>query len=274
MTAALAITATGWEARLALRYARRRERTVLTSREHRGPLLVQRPFYPEPGGVCHTYLLHPPAGIVGGDSLALEVAVEPAAEVLLTTPAATKWYRSDGRGAALTQSFAVAAAASLEWLPQESLYFDGAVARSRISVDLAPGARFLGWDIACFGRPRCAERFEHGLLDLRLDVHRDGRPLLLERTRAAGKPPGLRDAQVLATFVASGADHVALEAARTVCAAAGGCLAAATLRGDLLVCRALGGLVEPLARAWHDLWRCLRPLLLGRAAVAPRIWNT
>ena len=49
--------------------------TRLTTRAHRGPLVVQRPFYPEGPGVPHVYLLHPPGGIVGGDSLRVEVSV-------------------------------------------------------------------------------------------------------------------------------------------------------------------------------------------------------
>src|SRR5262245_10241542 len=86
----------GWEASLDLKFAARGARTVLARRASVGPLVVQRPFYPE-GGVAHVYLVHPPGGVVGGDQLRLSVLAEEGAHALLTTPAATKFYRSDGR---------------------------------------------------------------------------------------------------------------------------------------------------------------------------------
>src|SRR5947208_642250 len=115
--------ASGWQAELALRFARRRERTVVATRHQRGPLTVQRPFYPEGDGVCHTYLLHPPAGIVGGDDLRMTFALDPGTHALITTPAATRWYFSRGVDAQVYQRATLADGATLEWLPQETLLF-------------------------------------------------------------------------------------------------------------------------------------------------------
>src|SRR3954463_8923969 len=81
-----------WQAELRLRFAERDGKTFLVERSHRGPLVVQKSFHPE-GDVCHTCIVHPPGGVVGGDSLTLNVMAEPNARVLLTTPAATKFYR-------------------------------------------------------------------------------------------------------------------------------------------------------------------------------------
>src|SRR5262249_10650450 len=119
----------GWHAELALGFVRRSQRTVLASRRHRGPLTVQRAFYPEPDGVCHTYVLHPPAGIVGGDALSMSYDLGPGAHALITTPAATRFYFSRAIEAGIRQRACVGDGATLEWLPQETLLFDGAHAR-------------------------------------------------------------------------------------------------------------------------------------------------
>ena len=264
----------GWQAELSLRHAPRRGRTVLVSREQHGPLLVQHPFYPEAGGVCHTYLLHPPAGIVGGDDLTLNLALEPGAHALITTPGATRWYYSRGLHAQSQLYAHVDENASLEWLPRESLLFDGAHARLATRIELCGNARLLGWEILGLGRPACGEIFEHGQLDFRFDIMRDGKPLLLERLRGAGPIAGLREHTALASLVATPADASALEAARAVCSDAHEALCAATLIGDLLVCRGIAAQCAPLINFCTRLWSELRPGLLGRAASPPRIWRT
>jgi len=88
----------GWQARLDLRYsASAGERTVLSHRRHTGPLLVQKPFYPEGPRVCHSTLVHPPGGIAGGDRLELHVEVEAGAHAVITTPGAAKWVTPTSR---------------------------------------------------------------------------------------------------------------------------------------------------------------------------------
>lgn len=269
-------TATRWRALLELDYAAGPVRTYLRQWRHQGPLLVQRAFHPEPGGVCHSYVLHPPSGLVGGDELALAACLQRNANVLLTTPAATKFYRSSGATARMTQSLRVADGASCEWLPQENLLFDGARVRARTRVELDPGARFFGWEIACFGRPACDEAYTRGAADLGFELWREGRPLVLERLRTGGVAPaagaGLRGHAVSGSLLATGADRGALDCARAV--DAGTLLAGVTLLGDVLVCRALAPQAEPVRRWFENVWAQLRPRLLGRVAHSPRIWAT
>lgn len=275
MTASAEPLARGWLARLELGFAVEDGRTRLVHRRHHGPLLVQRTFHPE-GEVCHAYLIHPPGGVVGGDRLELALECRRGARALITTPAAGKFYRSAGGWAALQQRLAVAAGAALEWLPQEQIVFQGAKVDALTRVDLAVGAGFIGWEIACLGRPASDEGFGDGMLRQRFELWRDGRPLLLERLRLQGGGPelsaawGLGGASVLGTLVAVGADGAAEELAR----AAAGERAAVTRLGDVLVARYLGHGAERAREVFADVWAALRPVLFGREACAPRIWTT
>src|SRR5438094_9519722 len=111
--------AASWKARLSLSFARDGNRSVLAGRSHEGPLVVQKPLYPEGGAICHAIVVHPPGGIAGGDELALSATVGDGAAALLTTPGAAKWYRSAGPWA--KQSVAFDVEGTLEWLPQETI---------------------------------------------------------------------------------------------------------------------------------------------------------
>lgn len=266
-----------WQARLELGFRQAGNRTVLARRRHVGPLVVQRPFYPE-GPICHVYLVHPPGGIVGGDRLELQVDVEPGAHALLTTPAATRFYRAGPHPrATLTQSLTVRDGA-LEWLPQETIVFEGARARSTTQVELAGEARFLGWEIACLGRPANGEGFAQGELAQDFLLYRDGEPLLLDRLRLGGESAalaaswGLAGNQAMGTLLMYPARAVELAPLRQL--ARGGARHALSIVDEVLVCRALAAQAESLRQLFTALWLGLRESLLGRAAVAPRIWAT
>jgi urease accessory protein len=250
----------------------------MAARRQRGPLAVQRPFYPEPE-VCHLYLLHPPGGVVGGDRLRIGVDVAAGARALITTPGAAKYYRSAGATAVQEQHLRIAAGGLLEWLPHENILFAGARLRSRTRVDLSGGARFIGWDVHSLGRPVIEERFDRGSADLRWGLFRDGRPLLLERLRLGSAcdlsgPSVLRGFPVSATLIATGAAASDLDAARGSVDGPPGLPMAMTLLDDVLVARCLANGVEAVRRVFLRLWAILRPRLMGRAACPPRIWAT
>ncbi|GAB4512226.1 MAG: urease accessory protein UreD [Haliangiales bacterium] len=288
-----------WPASLSLALERRSHRTVLARCRHRGPLRVQRALYPE--DTCHIYLLHPPGGVVGGDSLDVEVAAAAGARGLITTPAAGKLYRSDRRWATLTQRCRVADQASVEWFPHENIVFDNAWARVTTEVELAPEATFIGWDITCLGRPASGERFAHGACIQRMSVRRGGALLWMEHNRYEGGAArmearwGLGGYSVCATLVAIaaqsviGADAAApatavapnvtawLSALRDELGRAPGpedAQAGVTALGPVIVCRYLGREAEHARAVLIRLWARLRPLIVGRAAVPPRIWAT
>jgi urease accessory protein len=268
----------GWRASLELGFEVRGGRTVLARRRREGPLAVQRTFHPE-GDPCHLYLLHPPGGVVGGDRLDVSVEVAGGAHALITAPGATKFYRSAGPRAHQTQRLQVAAGGTLEWLPHEAILFPGAHLRGQTLVELQPGARFLGWEILCLGRPVVGERFTEGSADCGIRVTCAGRPLLDDRLRVLDRaqldgPSGLRGLPVSATLIASGAGADDLAAAREVVAGTGPVVAGVTRVEDLLIARCLADGVEPVQRIFRALWGILRPRLLGVPACAPRIWAT
>ncbi len=269
--------ASHWRAELSLDFRRSDQRTVLSARHHVGPLLVQRPFYPE-GEVCHVYLVHPPGGIAGGDQLRLQVNAAAGSHVLLTTPAATKFYRAaPGRQAGLHQTLTVAGA-TLEWLPQESLFFCDANARVTTRVELDATARFIGWELGCYGRPEGDQLFTSGWVHQAFELYCEGRPLLLDHLRinaASGvlqAPWGLAGNTALGSLLAYPADASDVEAVRTLGDATTGL--AVSLVDRVLVCRVINPGGEAAKRLLLSVWQCLRPRLLNRVAISPRIWAT
>ncbi|UVL01667.1 urease accessory protein UreD [Pseudomonas sp. B21-047] len=263
----------GWSAYLQLRFSRRDDVTRLGARRHFGPLLVQRPFYPE-GAPCHVYVLHPPGGIVAGDRLELDIHLEPCSHALLTMPGASKFYRSIGPTARLAQRFHLGANSTLEWLPQDSIFFAGARASLDSRFTLAPGARLLAWETLCLGRPVMNERFDHGALDSRLHIEMPDDPGLYERLRIeGGQLDKLAGHPLLATFCATPADPALLEHVRALLDELDN-PAGATLLGSLLVIRLLDHDNQHLQHTLQRLWHVLRPAVIGLPACPPRIWAT
>jgi urease accessory protein len=273
---------TAWHACLDLGFERRGMDTILARRAHRGPLRVQKPLYPEGADLCHALVLHPPAGIAGGDRLEIDVEIGAGAQALLTTPGAGKWYRSAGAWAEQAVTLKVGAGGTAEWLPQESIVFDGARARMGVRVDLAEGARFVGLDMLCLGRRASGEAFDRGSLRLGTDIRLVGQPLWHERGQIDGGSPllaspiGLAGCTVCATVLAAGVDIDAdtLAACRAAAPREAGAQFGVTAMPQLFVGRYLGHSAEA-ARGWFiALWQHLRPTLVGRPAAVPRIWNT
>lgn len=270
--------AEGWKAELELELTRRPDKTVLSKRLQRGPLAVQRPFYPE-GDACHLYVLHPPGGVVGGDQLHIETRVASDASAVITTPGATKFYRSAGDQAFQQQSLYVDDGGSLEWMPQENIFFPGACCKLATDIHLQESAGFIGWEIQCLGRPANQEIFDHGQLRFSLRLFRNNRPLLLEHLDIAGKDSlsaisGLRNQPVLATLIATQADTLLLEALQEKFATPQNAHLGFTLLDDILLCRYLGPSTEQARNLFIKIWQHIRPLTIQREACPPRIWST
>ena len=274
-----------WQGSLALRYSRNRERTIAHDR-HEGPLRVLKALYPEGPGVCHHVLVHPPGGIVGGDELDIEATLDAGTHALITTPGATRFYRSNGAAAAQRATLRVAQGARLEWLPLETIAYSGCLAESRVVLALAPGAEAIGWDVLALGLPTAGEPFEAGHFTQHLEL--PGRWLERGRiaasdTRLLESPLGLAGLRVLATAWFAGGSplpdaqrEALLEAARD-CAGASPLAARCGVTGPhegVIVLRALAARVEPAMALLQQVRAAWRSLAWRLPANTPRVWQT
>lgn len=270
-----------WQARLSLSFEQRAQKTVLAHSLHEGPLRVQRAFYPESNGTSHLYVLHPPGGVASGDELRIDVKCAENTRALITTPGAGKLYKTRGPIARVEQTLKVANGACLEWLPQETIVFDGAEARVQTHVELDAAARFAGWELFCLGRPKSGERFDRGRLQTELRVSRAGRLCFLERGLYRGSDAllteawGLGGMPVFGLFVIADAraDESWVECARSAVDAEPN-LFSVTLLPGLILGRFIGISTLDARAAFERMFEALRPLYADAPAVPPRIWRT
>ena len=273
--------ATDWLASLGFRFAKRGKKTVLVDRHHIGPLLVQSPFYPEGDGVSHVYVIHPPGGYVGGDRIVTNIKVSTGACGLVTTPGATKVYRCGPRPP-VTQSLKMYIETNgiLEWLPQETIYFNDARINSSIHVDLCNQGEFLGWDISCFGRPASGETLQLCNIRQKFEIWRDSRPLWIERThftddcKVLNSRWGLQGYTVSGILVFTKRDDSLVRKIRDSVSTPSDALFSATALSEVTVCRYLGHHAEEAKNLLQIAWNIIRSDALGRNPVQPRIWNT
>lgn len=271
----------GWHAELELWFEHNSSATRLVRRRHLGPLAVQRPFYPEPDGCAHVYLLHPPGGVAAGDILTINCHLGDRSRTVLTTPGATKFYWAEQATSTQTTSITVGAGGICEYLPQETIVFNGARAAISTRVTLTGDARYLGWEIICLGRPACGERFERGEVRQRLEIFRDDRPIWFEQFCLKGGDAA-RDAAfafnaqpIVATMVYAGeADDDAVDRIRATQSGGRTSLLSVSRLDRVIVCRYLGGRMSEAKQMLRQAWEILREAGLGKAAAPPRIWAT
>ena len=273
-----------WLATLDLGFERDDNTTRLTRRQHTGPLRVQKPLYPEHPSTCHAIIIHPPGGVVGGDELHMQFDTGPRARAFLSTPGAAKWYRANGHRSRQQLRIRVGAGASLEWLPQETILFNAADVVFDTIIDLGTDASYIGCEILCFGRKASGETFDQGLVQQSMMIRREGKPLWLEQgalvagSRQMQSPLGLGGHSVCASLIAVGgaSSTVLLGALREQCAASSDGLGqyGVTQMKSVIIVRYLGNNSEVARRVMLAAWQVLRPALLNRDAVIPRIWNT
>ena len=243
-----------WRASLQLDFRHVQGKTIADKRSE-GPLVVQKALYPDGPQRCHAIVVHPPGGIAGGDELHLQTRVEREASALLTTPGAAKWYRSAGAWA--KQELSLDVDGSLEWLPRETIVFDGALADLRTVVSLKEGASYVGWEVMSLGR------FTRGRIRIDTRIMRGERMLFIETGEIEGggrlmrSPAGLGGRTVCGTFIATSEEKISVDGVAT------------TRLPGLLVGRYLGDSSEEALHAFAKLWKVLRP-----SAVEPRIWST
>lgn len=281
--------AMGWHAHLDLQYSRDGSRTTALDRHH-GPLRVLQRLYPEGDAICHHVLVHPPGGIVGGDTLALQATLAPGSHAVITTPGATRFYRSEGDIAHQQVQATLAPGTRLEWLPMETIAYSGCEAHNRLHFDLAPGAQMLGWDVLALGLPAANAAFTRGRFRQAITLPGvwQERGLIDASDRLLlTSPLGLAGHTVMASLWLAegiGAAHP-LDRPRTeaLLDAARGLIAASDLPAtagvsaphpSLLVLRALGHRVEPVMALLQAVRGAWRQLHWGLAPNPPRVWRT
>lgn len=277
-----------WQAKLLLDYRAEQGRTVLRHR-HDGPLRILKSLYPEGDAVCHNVIVHPPGGLVGGDTLDIYVRVGEGAHGLIGTPGATRFYAADDELATQRVHLALESGARLEWLPLEAIAYPGCRARNAWQATLGEGAELLAWDVTALGLPNANQPFTSGRFEQHLSIP----GLWLEQAlidaqdqRLLDSPLGLGGLRCMGTFVLACGSALARERREILLdtvrgamlawdtVANGGVRMGATCPNDrMLVVRAMAPLVEPLMAALQAVWRDLRPVVWGLPGVAPRIWR-
>jgi len=272
----------GWHGSLNLVFAQRHGATQLIHNRAQAPLKMQRPFYPEGPDICHSVMLHTAGGVVGGDRLSLNFQLEPDAHSLITTATASKIYRSNGLEARQNIQMQVAAGACLEWFPQETIVFNGAIYRQDLQVELAPGASWLGWEITRFGRSARGERFLQGEWRSHTEIWQQGRPLWIDRQWLQGgekmlnSPHGLAGQPVIASLSWVGATvspEIVGQARSLWTSVERQGEAGVTRLTSGLLCRYRGASTSEVRNWFTDVWQLLRLSFLGRPSCPPRVWQ-
>ena len=320
-------------------------KTRLYRRAHTGALVVQRALYPEPdnqAGICHIYVLYPPAGIADDDRLTLAFNLQSNSHAVITTPGAGKWYgqRQSLRSSQLsdlpksvegtqtttsndfdhpldndsgshiidtTLNEAVSAEQSidvrlddhaiLEWLPQESIYYDYSDSHANSRFYLAKTASLLTWDIAVFGRQAYQEAFANGHYANRLEIWRDGHLLVSEctsqqaNTRWFTSPLGLNNQHVHGSFWAIPSTEVIASELQNNPLKLGQYLDATIIEIRSLIdtqslpihcthnfqginCRYLGADVRACFEDFYQVRELIRSIWYALEPHRPRIWDT
>jgi urease accessory protein len=271
--------AEGWHGKLNLVYADRLNTTQLIYNHHQAPFKVQRPFYPEGEKVCHSVILHTAGGVVGGDRLSSNIHLKTNAQALITTAAASKMYRSSGLQARQTIEIQVDTDACLEWLPQETILFNGAIYRQDLRVELATGANYLGWEITRFGRSARGEKFLQGEWRSHTEIWQQGVPLWIDRQWLPGSEEifhshhGLFGKPIVGSFVWVGrpTSTEIVEKTRNLWNGEGN-VGVSQLQNGFL-CRYRGSSTTEVRNWFTAVWQMLRVDFLSRGNCVPRVWQ-
>ena len=273
-----------WHAKLALNYALQADKTSVHF-THDGPLRILKSLYPEGPGICHNVLVHPPGGLVGGDVLDIDVEVEAGAHALVTTPGATRFYKSNGKQALQRTKLKLQQGARLEWLPLEAIAYNACDAVNHLEFDLAEDAQLLTWDVTALGLPLAAQPFEDGVFE----QHIEWPSRFLERGVVNAQDDlllngdlGLAGHRCLASLIFASGTPIAraqrealLEASHELLGAApeGVWSGVTSPNENMLVLRCVSPVVEPVMMLWKKLWMLWRKEFWGLEGTAPRIWS-
>ncbi len=286
--AAQSMKAGEWHANLGLQIEQRSTGARLVSYKRNGPLHIQKAFYPEGQDMAHLYILHPPGGLVSGDSLTVNAQIGHNSAALITTPGAGRIYGSGKSVKHQVQhnNLRIAAHASLEWFPMETLFYSGSNGVSHTRIDIDDGGTFMGWDIASLGLPASDRPFTSGKVRQVMEIFHKGKLSWIERWRFNSKDHdflnsvvGLNGYSANGVFVAgpfSGElPEKLIKRLHSLCQTVSKNnhgVAGVTQINQWLAMRYVGISTTHAREYFTQAWRELRPELLNRKACPPRIW--
>ncbi len=275
---------TNWHASLSLQYSLAGSQTIV-HHKHEGPLRVLKSLYPEGDAVCHNVLVHPPSGLVGGDSLEINIEVASGAHALITTPGATRFYGSDKALATQQVNAHVTDGARLEWLPLEALAYNTSYAKNSAVFSLDPDAQLMAWDVTALGLPHANQPWIAGKFSQNLEI----KNLWLESglidasdQRLIQSPVGLNGHLCLATLILAQGHAwsdttrtLALEIASDLCPSPSDEIEVGVTSPNkqVIVLRSLSHQVEPVMQLLKQIWLEWRKQIWDLGTVTPRIWS-
>jgi len=268
-----------WCASLQLQFSLKNNKSFPSFVKHFGPLRVQRAFYPESSNICHSYILHPPGGIVGGDTLDISIELQKYSHAFVTTPGATKVYRSK-KYSEINNTLNLEQEATLEWMPQETLLFSDSWCKQKTTINMHKSSNLCFWDIVCFGMPAINKKFTEGDFRQSLQINIDGKPILIEKNNITGssdilsKKWGFQDYYIAGILVLYVTEKIDVEVYRVVASDYSSSIVGITQKGPFIICRALSDDAESMRKCFSAMWRVWRESVLGISAIKPRIWDT
>jgi len=302
-----------WQATLELTFSHSARGTQLKRCRHKGPLYVQKPFYPEGRDLAHCYLLHPPGGVVSGDTLDITIDAQANTKTLITTPGAARIYRAREVESQQRQNITISIDknASVEWFPMETIVYDGADAQLTTTIQLEENSHFVAWEITCLGLPAGNKPFNQGSILQTYRIEKNGLPLFIDRLQFSPEKSqwfynqaGMGKATCSGFFMAGPFDFSAntksnkanaVALPETMPEAISETISqeglteklralieaqqlekklALTWVNDFCMVRYLGDSAFEARDSFIALWEELRPALLERKASSPGIWKT
>ncbi len=271
--------------------------TYLAHSRHKGPLYLQKPFYPEGAYCAHAYLLHPPGGLCSGDDLQISVQANDHANVVITSPGAMRLYKA--RKPAVGQGDSVAdnvqlqkvfnrlraqSGSSIEWLPMETIVYPAAFADLHTDIELDADSYFVGWEVVCLGLPASEAFFTEGRLRQTIQITINNRPVLIDRFQfdqphlLFDAACGLKRRPVSGVMLAGPFAEMPSELMQSLQEKLhienGESMASVTFVNQFLIVRYLGHSSYSARKTFISCWKLIRPYLLNRKASMPAIWRT
>jgi len=257
-----------------LAFANRDNRNSIVERYASAPVRILTPSVQ--GGIPEAVLANTSGGIAGGDTSHVDILVAQNAQALVTGQAAEKIYRSIDMPASIRTVIKIEDGSTLEYLPQESILFDGAKLNRAVNISLGARSCLLLSEMFVLGRWAMNEDFTRGIFLDRWSIDVAGQPIWREGLRVEGglsslsSSLGFANARALATIFYAGANAAELLGlARDVIGPMGG----ATIVRGMLVVRMLGNEAGMLKQQLSEIISIIRAAALGRPAEVPRVWR-